>query len=85
MDFLQNPPQKERPDHQVRPLYSEHLYINAGGSARSDRTFGSKLRKRCGVGTSRNSLKNYGSVVNKQPGRGLRNLKSLLAEGACTE
>ena len=29
MDFLQNSTQKERPDHQVRPLYSEHSYITA--------------------------------------------------------
>ena len=28
---------------------------------------------------------NYGSVVNKQPGRGLRNLKSLLAEVGRTD
>ena len=55
------------------------------GSARSGRTFGSKLRKRCEDETGRNSQKNYGYAVNKQPGRGLRIRESLLAEVGRTD
>ena len=55
------------------------------GSARSGRILGPKLRKRCKDETGRNSQKNYGYAVNKQPGRGLRIRESLLAEVGRTD